>query len=208
MSWRAKIASVPMSLAMAVMLAGSADRETAGIVLYPDGGSTTVCDEIVSVRGGAAIAEGDELPAPLQSFDDGDCYIGEGRSLRFSGRRPQAVHLLHLLEHRALHFFHDLFQRLLSFAEERIEKRGVAHVVALFAVLEVDVDRLPEHVVEDLEDLLNHERVAVWWRERVLSRLARQAERQRPPLPCRTQRTLDRVVGLGEREAHHHVVRM
>src|SRR5215212_6960854 len=40
MSWRAKIASVPMSLAKAVMLAGSAARETAGIVPQPGGGST------------------------------------------------------------------------------------------------------------------------------------------------------------------------
>ena len=174
MSCRAKIASVPMSLAMAVMLAGSADRETAGIVPNPGGGSRAVRDQVVGVGGRPAVAEGDELPAPLQSFGDGDCHIGDGRSLRFSSRRPQAIYLLHLLEHRALHFFHDLFQRLLSFAEERIEERGVAHVVALFAVLEVDVDRLPEHVVENLEDLLNDERVAVWWRERVLPRLARQ----------------------------------
>jgi hypothetical protein len=40
MSWRVKIASVPMSLAMAVMLAGSEDRETAGTALQPGGGST------------------------------------------------------------------------------------------------------------------------------------------------------------------------
>src|SRR5215211_2347488 len=40
MSWRAKIASAPMSFAMAVMLAGSAERETAGITPNLDGGST------------------------------------------------------------------------------------------------------------------------------------------------------------------------
>ncbi len=97
--------------------------------------------------------------------------------LRFGGRGPQAVHFLHLLEHRTLHLAHDLFERLLSFAEEGIEEGGIAHVVALFAVLEVHVDRLPEHVVEDLEDLLDDERVPVRRRERILPHLPRQAER-------------------------------
>ena len=35
MSWRAKMASLPMSLAIAVMLAGSEDNETAGICSWP-----------------------------------------------------------------------------------------------------------------------------------------------------------------------------
>jgi hypothetical protein len=46
------------------------------------------------------------------------------------------------LEHRALHLAHDLVERLLCFAEEGVQKRRVAHVVALFAVLEVNVRML------------------------------------------------------------------
>ncbi len=57
--------------------------------------------------------------------------------------------------------------------------------MALLAVLEVHVHRLPEHVVEDLEDLLGDERIVVRRGERVLSRLPRQGERQRAPLPRR-----------------------
>ena len=49
--------------------------------------------------------------------------------------------------------------------------------MALFTVLEVHVDRLPEHVVQDLENLLNYERVSIRRREGVLSSLACQAER-------------------------------
>src|SRR5215208_3869420 len=78
MSWRAKIASVPISLAMAVTLAGSADRETAGIVAKPWGGSTQ---------------------SETKSFEYSRRYHGEGPCLRFGSRGPQAVHLLHLLEH-------------------------------------------------------------------------------------------------------------
>ena len=44
--------------------------------------------------------------------------------------------------------------------------------MALFAVLEVDVDRLPEQVVEDLEDLLNDKRVPI-----------RRGEENSPPPP-------------------------
>src|SRR5215203_688156 len=119
MSWRAKIASVPMSLAMAVMLAGSADRETAGILPKPGGGSRQ----------------------------------SETRS------------------------FASVAERLLSFAEEGVEEGGIAHVMALFAMFEVHVDRLPEHVVEDLEDFLDNEGVPIRRRERILTRLTGQAER-------------------------------
>jgi hypothetical protein len=56
---------------------------------------------------------------------------------------------------------HDLFESLLLPAEHRVQEGGSADVVPLFAVLEVHVDRLPEHVVEDLEDLLAHERIFV-----------------------------------------------
>ena len=98
------------------------------------------------------------------------------------------------------------FERLLTPTEEGVEKRGVADVVALLAVLEKHVDRLPQHVVEDLENLLGHERVPVRRRERVLPRLPRQREGQRPPLPSRPERPFHRLVRPRKREAHHHVL--
>ena len=51
--------------------------------------------------------------------------------------------------------------------------------MALLAVLEEHVDRLPEHVVENFEDLLNDKRIIIRRPERVLRRLPRQRERQR-----------------------------
>ena len=40
---------------------------------------------------------------------------------------------------------------LFFFAEKRIEKAGIAHVVAEFAVLEEDVHRFPKRVVENFD---------------------------------------------------------
>ena len=74
-------------------------------------------------------------------------------------------------------------------------------------VLKVDVYRLPEHVVENLEDLLDHERVFVRGIERVIASLPRQREGERVTFPGREQRTLHRLVPLRDSEAHHHVLR-
>ena len=75
----------------------------------------------------------------------------------------------------------NLFERLLSFAEEGVKEGRTSHVVALFAVLEVDVDRLPEQVVEDLEDLLNDKRVSIRRGEGKLP-LPRRLNMSGPPL--------------------------
>src|SRR5918998_1238339 len=107
------------------------------------------------------LAETNNLPPPPRPPRNHRRYLGDGPHLRLGDRGPHAVHLLHLLEHRALHLFDDALERLLLSTQERIEKGGGSHVVPLLAVLEVHVHRLPEHVVEDLEYLLDHEGVFV-----------------------------------------------
>ena len=49
--------------------------------------------------------------------------------------------------------------RLLRFAEKRIKECGVADIVPQFAMLEEDVDRLPQRVIQDLHQLLMDERI-------------------------------------------------
>src|SRR5215210_6278635 len=82
----------------------------------------TVRDKVVRVRGRSAVSENDQLSAPLQPFGDGSGRLGDGVGLRFGGRGAQAVHLLHLLEHRTLHLTYDLFEWLLALAKEGIEE--------------------------------------------------------------------------------------
>ena len=49
--------------------------------------------------------------------------------------------------------------RLFLLAQEWVEERGIAHIVAEFIVLEEDVHGFPECVIEDLDQLLMNERM-------------------------------------------------
>src|SRR4028118_275234 len=85
MSWRVKIASVPMSLAMAVMLAGSAESDTAGMGFMPYGGAAQS-----ATRSFASVAE------PPWPRGGGRCVAGlRGERSRREGfhaiRRVRAV---------------------------------------------------------------------------------------------------------------------
>ena len=62
---------------------------------------------------------------------------------------------------------HEVGRRLLLASQERIEKSRLADLVAQLAMLEEDVHRLPERVVQDLDDLLVHERIRSGGRDRV-----------------------------------------
>ncbi len=55
--------------------------------------------------------------------------------------------------------------------KKRIEKLGFAHVVPEFAVLEENMHRLPERMVQNFDHLLMHERISGWLHERVNSNI-------------------------------------
>ena len=75
---------------------------------------------------------------------------------------------------------------LLLPAEERIQEAGVADVVAQLPMLEEDVHRLPERVVEDLDQLLVDERIRGQPRSIGIGALgAREARRSWRPAPRR-----------------------
>src|SRR5438067_2443608 len=67
------------------------------------------------------------------------------------------VELRRFPQHRVADRFHDRLEGLLLGADERIEEGGGADVTPLLPVLEEEVLRLPEHVVEHLNDLLADE---------------------------------------------------
>jgi hypothetical protein len=79
--------------------------------------------------------------------------------------------------------------------------------VALLPVLKIHVYRLPEHVVEDLENLLGHKGIFVRELERVIASLPRQCEGECPSPLRRRKRSLHHRVYVLKREAHDHVLR-
>ncbi len=156
-SWRRKIASVPTSLATAVMFAGSSDSDTAGTGLVSGRRKHAVDGPVVGVGRRSAIAEQDEFAAALQTL---------------MHRHRRAADLLGLLvapPARAASRHRELSsgsRRQLRASRSSVPcfsvpgtDRGTptAHVVPELAVLEEDVHCLPQRVVEHLDHLLVHE---------------------------------------------------
>ena len=89
MSWRAKTASAPMSLAMAVTLAGSAESEIAGTGFRPGGGSTQSATRSFASVADPPLPKAMILPPRPSRSDDGRGRRRDGFRLRF-GRPPPA----------------------------------------------------------------------------------------------------------------------
>src|SRR6202034_2830001 len=73
--------------------------------------------------------------------------------------RAQLGIIANLHQDGRCYFGHNIASSLLFSTEKWIKESGVAHLKAQFAVLEKNVYRLPERVIEDLDHLLVHERV-------------------------------------------------
>src|SRR4051812_13155234 len=113
--WRAKMASPPMSLAMAVMFAGSAASEMARTGAKPEGGGgggtpgrqagggrQAVRDQVVGMGGGAAVSEGDDLAAAFKPHRDCLRRFREGFTFGGRGSLPHRIDFHHLLKNRPL----------------------------------------------------------------------------------------------------------
>ena len=169
MTWREKIASVPMSLAMAVMIAVSAVRSSAGREGQPlaGGGPAKSATDVHRVGGRAAVAEGQQPPAGVE----GGAQVGRrgAQGLEAVAERllAQGADLVGLHRRRGGDVAQDRVEVVLLLAQEGIEEARRADVVhALLgaaleqaAMLEEDVHELPEHVVGRLGQLLAHEGV-------------------------------------------------
>ena len=144
MSWRAKIASVPMSLAMAVTLAGSADRRPPES--YP---SRAAGLRSLETRSFASVAE-PPLPKvmslpPRSSRSATAAAIWEMALVSDSPPRTAGCSLPASSGASSPAPRQQPLRAAAVLAEEGVKEGRTSHVVALFAVLEVDVDRLPEH---------------------------------------------------------------
>ena len=167
MTWRWKISSVPMSLATAVMMPVSSVRSSARRAGPPNIGVWKSATTSI-----ASVAE-----PPLPSAISRPPASRRSRRTRGGAQqrvaavvqrlRAQRGDLVGLEQHRLAHVVEDLVEVVLLLAEERIQKaRGAGVVDGLgpasleqAAMVEEDVDELPQQVVERLDDLLADERV-------------------------------------------------
>ena len=143
MSWRRKITSVPTSLASAVMLAGSMEREIAGIGAVPGRRKHAIHGPVVGVGCRAAVAEEDQLAAARQALVNGQSGSAELLSLFIGKARAQQGVVVHLHLNRSSHVVYDSQGFLLLLTEEGIEEFRLSHILAQFAVFQEDVHRLP-----------------------------------------------------------------
>ena len=156
-----------MSLATAVMIAGSSARSIAGRGGRPGGG-----ERRSATASWASVAE-PPLPsassAPPASKEARRAAAAATSASRFSVSVccAQGGHLVRLHQHRAADVLEHGVEVVLLLRQEGVEERRAARVVRRpgraplqqAAVVEEHVHQLPEHVVEGLGQLLAHERV-------------------------------------------------
>ena len=161
-TWREKIASVPMSLAIAVRIAESSVRSIAGrLRAAPYGARKSATASIASVAE-PPLPSASSLPPRSKLARSAAAALDQRRAVVGQGLRPQRADLPRLHQHRAAHVLDDRLELPLLLAEERIQEArgsGVVHAALLAAleqtaVLEEHVHELPQHVVERLDQLL------------------------------------------------------
>ena len=180
---RAKIASTPTSLAIAVRIAGSAVRSIAGRPRVAAGRPRRPWRRSPSRRCRARARARRRARA---------CRRGEQRLATLGQRlRSQLADLLGLHQDRAPHVLEHRVVVGLLLAEERVEEAGRAGVVhAALAVVEEHVHELPQHVVRGLDQLLADERIVL--------RAGRARCSSAGVSPDRSAERDHHVVGLGE----------
>ena len=193
MSWRRKTTSVPTSLAMAVTVAGSIASETAGIGREPGGGATQSIAQSLASVAEPPLPKMMSLPPRREPLVDGERRLADALGFARAPPAPRsAASSATFIRIDAATCADQVGRRLLLAAEERIEEPGLADVVAQLAVLEEDVHRLPERVVQDLDQLLVHERILGRRRDRVRAlrrRAARRSWRRAPAARRERRRT-------------------
>ena len=131
MTWRAKIASVPMSLAIAVRIDGSAVRSSAGRAGQPlraGGSEKSATASIASVAEPPLPSASSRPPASKQARS---ARAAAASSARFVAERlrAQRADLRRLGQHGRAHVREHRVEVVLALAEERIEEARGAGVV-------------------------------------------------------------------------------
>src|SRR4029077_17838124 len=140
--------------------------------------------------GGSSVAENDQLSALTQALVNGARRVDNLFGFITSHASPQIRVFLGLGSDRVRDLLDNVAGVLLLFSEKWVEEPGVADVIAEFAMLEKDVNGLPQRVIQDLHQLLMDERIsrrrlqrvrtaAAWERESHGSTFIRGSERGR-----------------------------
>ena len=193
---------------MAERFAGSMESEIAGMAANPAGGMMQSMAKSLASVAEPPLPKIMSLPpramrsriaaAALPIFSDSSCAtcVAQQRVvLRFHADGSSDLR-------------DDVERFLFVFAEEWVEKAGLANVMAQFAVFEEDVHGLPERVVENFDEFLMNEGIVRGGIAEIGAAGAWQRERHRVALLCRVQSGPDFGVAFGRTEAHDDVVRL
>ena len=168
---RAKIASVPMSLAIAVMIAVSAHRSSAERGGQPNdgGGETKSATASVASVAEPPLPSASRRPPPRRRLASDAAASPSTTPWSRSVCLAQRVGLLRLHQRRGADVGQHRVEVVLALGQERIQEARRAGVVRAALgpaleqppVLEEHVHELPQHVVEGLDELLVDEGVLV-----------------------------------------------
>ena len=172
-----------------------------------------VGDDVHRVGGRATVAEREQLAAGLEAAAQRGCGPVEDRRVAVQRRFPELADLLRLEQDRAAHVVEDGVEIGLLLGEERIEEARGAGVVGgplraaleQAAVVEEDVDELPEHVVEGLDQLLADEGVVDVGDELPGGAAGGEGDRLAPALPGKGHRARGCGSRLARLERDHRV---
>ena len=164
---------------------------------------------VIRVGGRAAVAEHDQLAAAREPLPDLERSLSDRVGLIARHLLAQRRIVGHFHPDRCGDLGHGVGGRLPIAPEERIEKARFPDVMPQFAALEEDVHRLPQRVVEHLEDFLVDEGILGSRVDPV--RAARPWQRKRHHIvrmtnPRGVQRILDQAVATRWAKPHDDVV--
>ena len=121
-TWRAKMASVPMSLAIAVRIAESSVRSSAGARRQPARRVAHVGHGVHGVGGRAAVAEREQPPAGVERRAQRGGGGGQHVAALVQRLRAQRPDLVRLHQDRCAHVGEHRVEVGLGLAQERIEE--------------------------------------------------------------------------------------
>src|SRR5208282_1144594 len=154
----------------------------------------------------AAVTENDELSSTVKPFAHTQSGVADFFPFFGGHLRAEKGIIANFHLNRSSDFSDDVHSFLLVFSEERVEKAGVADVVAQFAALKENVNGFPKRVVKNFDEFLVDERVLRGGLREIRAFVAWERKCHCAPLPRRVQCGPDFRIAFGWTETHNDVV--
>ena len=143
------------------MLAGSKESDIAGTGRKPAGGATQSIAQSFASVADPPFPKRINLPPRLTRSPMASAAFAMRSASSLRDLCPQLRVFLHLHLYRLRDLVQKSIRVLLLAAQKRIQKCRHPHIVAEFPMLEEDMHRFPERVIENLDQLLVDERSLV-----------------------------------------------